>query len=151
MRDSGASLSREPIVHIVLILQALAVAAAALLAPACSEAPNEPSGPLDKLVTLGRGQSARIDEARLTLRFDTVSGDSRCPADALCITGGDAIVKVSVLPYEGRAAQYDLHTATPASATHDSVTLTLEELSPYPFSSRPFDPSEYRASIRLTR
>ena len=76
MGDSGASLSREPIVHIVLILQALAVAAAALLAPACSEAPNAPSGPLDKQVTLGRGQSARIDEARLTLRFDTVSGDS---------------------------------------------------------------------------
>jgi hypothetical protein len=151
MRDPGASLSRGPIVHTGFTLQCLALAAVALLVPACADPPAAPSGPLDTQITLARGQSARVDEAGFTLRFDTVSGDSRCPLDALCIQGGDAIVKVSVMPYRGRTTQYDLHTATPASATHGSVTLTLEELSPYPFSSRPFDPSEYRARIRLTR
>lgn len=137
--------------HTGFILQIVALAAVAFLTPACDDPPSAPSGPLDTQVTLARGQSERVGDAGFTLRFDTVSGDSRCPGDALCITGGDAIVRVSVMPFDGRTAQYDLHTATPASATHGSVTLTLEELSPYPFSSRPFDPSEYRARIRLTR
>lgn len=133
------------------MLQALLIAGATALVPACHDVPTEPSGPLDRELVLKRGESARVDEASLTLRFDTVTGDSRCPGDAICIQGGDAVVQVSVLPFSGQPARYDLHTATPASANHGSVTLTLEELSPYPFSSRPFDPSEYRARLRLTR
>jgi hypothetical protein len=138
-------------VRIARSIQALVATAATAAAPACSGAPTSPSNPFDREVVLAPGQSARVDEARLMLRFDEVANDSRCPGDAICILGGDAVVQVSVLPFAGQIARYDLHTASPASATHGEVTLTLQELSPYPFSSLPFDPSEYRARIRLAR
>lgn len=63
---------------------------------------------------LAPGQSVSVDSA-LRRRFVAVIGDSRCRGDALCITGGDAIVRID------------------------------------PFASRPFDPSEYRATLRLVR
>ena len=38
-----------------------------------------------------------------------------------------------------------------APIRHREYKVELLELSPYPFSSRPFDPSEYRARLRITR
>ena len=86
----------------------------------------------------------------MSLRFDGVSGDSRCPADALCIQGGDAIVHVTIL--EGAsAAGYDLHTGNMQPVWHDDLTLSLDALQPYPFSSHPVEPEAYRATVRVTR
>ena len=45
----------------------------------------------------------------VTLRFNGVSGDSRCPADAFCIQGGDAIVRVTVVD-AGQSREVELHT-----------------------------------------
>ena len=58
-----------------------------LAVTACSEkSPSAPS-PVSREVVLAPGQTASVTEAGITLRFDGVSGDSRCPADAICITG----------------------------------------------------------------
>ena len=38
-----------------------------------------------------------------------------------------------------------------ASATHQDFRISLLELQPYPFSSRTIQPSEYRASVNVTR
>lgn len=54
-------------------------------------------GPLDHQLVLAPGQSVSVDPA-LRLRFVAVIGDSRCPGDALCITGGDAIVRITPSP-----------------------------------------------------
>jgi hypothetical protein len=84
------------------------------------------------------------------VRFDGVSGDSRCPADAFCILGGDATVHVTVL--EGASVfPYELHTGDMRPVRHGDITLALERLEPYPFSGRPIEPSEYRLTFRATR
>lgn len=44
-----------------------------------------------------------------------------------------------------------LHTGSLQPVRHDSLTITLVELSPYPFSSRTIQPGEYRATLQVTR
>lgn len=84
------------------------------------------------------------------VRFDGVSGDSRCPADALCVLGGDAIVRVVVDSAAGTLG-YELHTGNMLPVRHGDVTVALVRLDPYPFSARPIEPHEYRATLRVSR
>jgi hypothetical protein len=59
-------------------------------------------------------------------------------------------VRLSVLSSDGQS-DYHLHTGDMQPVRHDELTIALEELSPYPFSSRTIDPGEYRATLRVTR
>jgi hypothetical protein len=124
---------------------------AVLFATGCAE--KNPIGPvpLNELFTLAPGESASISGAAIRVGFLRVSGDSRCPADAFCIQGGDAIVHVLVS--DGTSGEYELHTGdgARASGTHGAFRVTLEQLQPYPFSSRTIAPGDYRATLRVDR
>lgn len=113
-----------------------------------NEVPTAPS-PLHRQVVLAPGQTAAIEGAGIQIRFNGVDGDTRCPADAFCVLGGDAIVQISVTG-DG-TAEYDLHTGNVQPVEHRDLTIALVELAPYPFSARPVEPSEYRATLRITR
>jgi hypothetical protein len=121
----------------------------------CDE--NSPIGPtpsLNERFTLAPGEVARIGDVDLRLEFVRVSGDSRCPADAVCIQGGDAIVQLRASDDDGGdSTLLGLHTgdASQASAVYRQARITLVELQPYPFSSRTIAPDEYRATLRVTR
>jgi len=113
--------------------------------------------PINRQFTLAPGEAAVIEGTGLRVQFVNVTGDSRCPADALCIWIGDAIVHVRVLDGT-RASDYDLHTAdvstgNPQRATvmHGGIRIALVGLQPYPFSNRPIQPSDYRASMEVRR
>jgi hypothetical protein len=69
----------------------------------------------------------------LKLRFESVTGDSRCPADAICITGGDAIVRLSATG-DGGSLALELHTgdSSRASVTYGNVKVTLSSCSRIP-------------------
>jgi hypothetical protein len=118
---------------------------------ACSSA-TAPSGPLDRQVAIPAGQTASVADAGVSIRFDGVLGDSRCPADAICIQGGDAIVRLDVDGL-GRRATHELHTGdSRIVARHEDLTIALVQLEPYPFGSRPpIQPGDYRVTLRLTR
>lgn len=120
-----------------------------LAATACDESPTGPTVSIDSRFTLAPGETASVQGRGVTLRFEGVTGDSRCPGDAVCITGGDAIVKVSASG-DGGTLSLELHTGdtSRASVTYGGVTVTLVELQPYPFSSRPpIVPGDYRATL----
>lgn len=121
-----------------------------LFVTACDESLTGPSVPLNTEFELAPGSSAVVDEVSLSVRFNRVSGDSRCPADAICITGGDAIVHVTATG-NGRTSDYELHTGDMQPVQHNGVTIALVQLQPYPFSSRTIQPDEYRATLRVTR
>jgi hypothetical protein len=108
--------------------------------------------PLHSRFTLAPGAVALVERADLRVQFLRVSGDSRCPADAICIQGGDALVHVRVLD-DRSPADYELHTGdtSRASAAHRGFRLVLVELQPYPFSSRPIAGDEYRATLMVSR
>lgn len=120
-----------------------------LAATAClKNSPTAPS-PIDEQIVLAPGEQASVDG--VTLRFEGVLGDSRCPADALCVLGGDAIVKVRVTSGSGAPADVELHTGDMKPVTRGDVTIALVQLAPYPFSAHPIDPKDYRVTLRVTR
>ena len=108
-----------------------------------------PTVPLDQEFTLGPGEKASIDGASIDVRFMGVEGDSRCPADAVCIQGGDALVKIDVLT-GNHVDSYALHTGDMKPVVHNDLSIALIQLTPYPFSSRPTDPADYRATLRVS-
>ena len=50
---------------------------------------------------LGAAQMAVVGDTGLTVTFDRVAADSRCPVDVQCIWEGDATVVLGVLRIEG--------------------------------------------------
>src|SRR5262245_26093143 len=67
-----------------------------LLMTGCDQAQTSPTAPVDAEFTLAPGQARRIEGEPLAISFVGVSGDSRCPADALCVLGGSATVAITV-------------------------------------------------------
>ena len=124
-----------------------------LAATACDESsPTGPTVSLDARFTLSPGETASVQGRRVKLRFEEVTGDSRCPGDAVCITGGDAIVKVTASG-DGNSLTLNLHTgdSSRASATYGGVKVTLVELQPYPFGSLPpIKPGDSRATLLVS-
>jgi hypothetical protein len=135
--------------HAKLLIVALSCL---LFATACDEkSPVGPTVPLNQQFTLAPGESASIENTSIRVEFMRVSGDSRCPADAVCIQGGDALVELRVS--NGSAAEYDLHTGdeSRAAVTHEGYRIELVQLQPFPFSSRTIQPGEYRATLTVSR
>lgn len=132
-------------VHRVLFLIVVAAAAG------CGDTIAGPSVPLGEPFTLAIGEASAVAGAGFVIEFTGVTGDSRCPADAVCIQGGDAVVGVRVS--DGGNATYELHTGdqSRASVTHRGYRITLVTLEPYPFSSRPITAADYRATFTMAR
>jgi hypothetical protein len=104
---------------------------------------------VDQRVVLAPGGTTTVPGA--AVRFEGVSNDSRCPGDAICVWGGDAIVRV-VVSSSGSASTYELHTFDLKPVQRGDLTISLETLSPYPFASLgPIKPGDYRATLRITR
>lgn len=126
---------------------------AALLAvlAGCSSPPTAPS-PLDARLSVAYGQTASLGDPRITVRFDSVVEDSRCPADAMCVWEGRAVVRL-VVSEEGKDTRVDLG-SSPASArlaTAGSVSVEWVQLEPYPYAGQPADPGAYKVTVHITR
>ena len=70
------------------------------------------------------------------------------------VRGGTAKRRSAPLLFVGtRSATIDLmlHTGDMKPVTHEDLAIALVELTPYPFSSRPIQPGDYRATLRVTR
>jgi hypothetical protein len=126
----------------------------ALTLSACKTgAPSMPTGPLDQRVVLAPGGTAVVSGANTVVKFEGVFSDSRCPGDAICVWAGDATVRLSAATSGDATSSYELHTMDQKPLVrHRDLTIALEALSPYPFSSLgPIKPGDYRATLRITR
>ena len=107
-------------------------------------------GPVDQTVTLAPGQSASITGTGVTLKFVGVTGDNRCPADAMCVLGGSATVQVEASSSSGsRTVTFETGDLEPVE--YGALRLELTQLQPYPFSATPIEHEDYRATLRVTR
>jgi len=132
-------------------LRWLACAAIVAATAGCSS-PNEPGGNFRTEVTLRPGEVTAVASTPLRVGFERVASDSRCPADALCIQSGDALVvfRVSI---EGAAAA-DISLRTRGGTTGENLTavvagyeLSVAGLQPYPISASPIAPGDYRVTL----
>lgn len=119
-----------------------------LLAVGCSSSPAAPTAevPLGSEFSLKPGESAIIESTDLRVTFQRVVQDSRCPADAVCVQAGDAVVALIV----GKAG-VELRSNSAPEAAVGSYVLRLERVEPYVYSSRTIEPKDYRAVLKVTR
>jgi hypothetical protein len=130
-------------------MRALVALVCLLTATACDESLTGPTVSLNQEFELQPGGAATVADA-FRVRFNRVTGDSRCPADAVCIQGGDAIVHITAID-DDALVDLELHTGDMQPVRHGSYTVHLVQLQPYPFSSRTIQPEEYRATLKVTR
>src|SRR5262245_45596774 len=91
----------------------LAVIASLGLAVACDSSPTSPEGPevrLDDSFELRPGETATVSGEGLTVAFEGVPADSRCPVDVNCITAGDATVRLRTRKAGHADGEPELHT-----------------------------------------
>lgn len=116
----------------------------------CDESVTGPTASLNSEFTLAPGDAAAIAGASLSVRFNHITGDNRCPADAVCILGGSADVNITAVS-ERSTREYVLRTGDLQPVQHDGFTIALVQVQPYPFSARTIEPDEYRVTLKVTR
>jgi hypothetical protein len=124
---------------------------------ACASGGSGPSAPtptVNEEFTLAPGQTATVTEAKISLTFERVTEDSRCPVDVTCIWEGDAVVLVKVKTETDEVTR-ELHTqgGEPRSrkAPAGQYVITLVKLEPAPRSTAPVEPAAYRATLVVGR
>jgi hypothetical protein len=94
------------------------------------------------------GKPVQLSGTGVRVTLLEVVNDSRCPVDVVCVTAGDAEVRLSVVG-EGEDRTVSLHVMQePRSITVGAVRLELTGLAPSPRSTVTIPPAEYRARIR---
>jgi hypothetical protein len=128
------------------------VAGALLVGSAACSSPTSPDGTFRTELTLQPGQVTAVASTPLRVGFDRVASDSRCPAGALCIQSGDALVVFRVSVDGGAAADVSLRTG--GGTTGENLTavvagyeLSIGGLQPFPVLSGPIAPGDYRVTL----
>lgn len=113
------------------------------------------SAELGEPFELWAGHSVTLDDGGLTLLFEDVPEDSRCPVDVVCVWEGNAAVALAATTGD---VQQDIRLNTssspavgPRSATVDGYVVELLELAPAPVSDRPIPGWNYRATLQVSR
>jgi hypothetical protein len=98
-------------------------------------------------VELPVGQTLQVEA--VTIGFDKVSGEGRCPIGVLCFWEGNAACEMWLqLPGKGRI-DFTLNTSSTfrQEFEHDGTSVRLLILEPYPVYEQPIDPSTYVATL----
>jgi len=88
----------------------------------------------------------------ISLSFDSLVSDSRCPNGVTCIWAGDAEIILS-FSMDGDKVEFNLHTHTNSQA--DTVILgyniQLIDVEPHPHIDSTFAVSIYKAFVKVTK
>jgi len=97
------------------------------------------------------GRSVHLDTAHLTIQFESVPEDSRCPLDVVCAWAGNGAVRLNLVSGAGSSTPSTLNTTLePQSVVSQGVSIRLLELKPYPVHPGPHDPAAYIAVLQVT-
>ncbi|HVR44170.1 MAG TPA: hypothetical protein VMS56_12085 [Thermoanaerobaculia bacterium] len=119
-----------------------------LILVGCSAAP----APLETVrrgetVTLGMGESGRLEPGGVILQFAAVIADSRCPVGVTCVWEGEAEVALRASSESGEAAELRLHTRGETAVRFAGHRIRLLELAPHPIEGKPLRQSDYELTI----
>jgi len=107
---------------------------------------------LGETFTIDVGQSARIAGEEMTMTFNEVIGDSRCPQNVTCVWEGVASSNITIV-YRGVNHSILLNQpglTEQAEDTFINYNLTYS-LNPYPREGEEISPNDYRLTLTLTR
>jgi hypothetical protein len=129
-----------------------AIAPFVLLAACASggTGPATPTPAVNEEFTLAPGQTAGVEGTSLSVTFERVTDDSRCPIDVTCIWEGDATVVLKVKNGTEEETR-EVHTqgGEPRSrkTRAGEHVITLVRLEPVPREGVPVEQSAYRATL----
>ena len=107
---------------------------------------------LGETFTIGVGQTARITGEDMTVTFNGVIGDSRCPQNVTCVWEGVASSKTTIV-YQGK--EYTIVLNSPGLTEEAKVAFinyTLSySLNPYPIEGKEIASKDYRLTMVITR
>jgi hypothetical protein len=128
----------------------------ALMLAACASAPaariQEPV-PAEGTMVLAIGAPQRAAGTDLTVTFEAVVADSRCPTGTQCIWAGDAAVRVRLAAPNLSHAIATLHTNldTAKETTYAGFTISLQAVTPVPSADAPVRAEDYRVTLLIAR
>lgn len=144
--------------HILLALTMVCLLAAC-------QAPLPPLNiPVDTEFTLAREQSATIKKTKLTITFNSVISDDRCPIDVECVTSGAVTISLSVQESDRIPSGLTLQTLTDqegragaepiggnqATAEVGAYIIRVVGVQPYPRNLSGIKPSDYEVTLLVT-
>lgn len=116
----------------------------------CATAATMTVAPQTEFTLRVRGEWAQLSGTKVSVRADSVAGDSRCPADVQCVQAGNAEVRLRMKTgAEGEALLYVNTTIEPRSTSFAGRTITLLGLEPLPRQGQPTRQEEYRVRLRF--
>ncbi len=130
--------------------------------PACAGAPPTDPGPVGAMASQSKMQTAfgqefqlrntetaTVGSEGLTLRFDRVTTDARCPVGHPCESDGDAVVEVTLHESPRDAATFELHTDPNlrTEAAYLRYRVKLVRLDPRPIGEQPVPLPQYTGTF----
>lgn len=118
---------------------------------ACSDSVESVNGLLlGDTVNIKLNETLYLDGENVSLKFDDVLQDSRCPLDVICIWEGNASVAL-ILSENSNKHDIVLNTYRPfgRDTTINNYKITLVDVHPYPMSDNTIDKSKYSVDILL--
>jgi hypothetical protein len=107
---------------------------------------------------LGEAFDLKVGEARtvaseeLTIEFQRVVADSRCPQNVQCIRAGDVTIRLGIARRPTGRTTLDVTSPSTAPSSIDGTySLTVVDVMPYPDANRRIDPDEYVARLLISR
>ena len=107
---------------------------------------------LGEIFTIGVGQSAQITGEDMTVTFNGVIGDSRCPQNVTCVWQGVASNNTTIV-YQDKDYTVVLNSpglTEQAKETFINYTL-IYSLSPYPREGEEISPKDYQLTLKITK
>jgi hypothetical protein len=139
------------------LLPASAALALAGLAMSCADsgASPTPGAAYGAPFVLNVGDAQAVGADGLTLRFEGVSADSRCPVDVTCVWEGEATVRIRAQAPSQDARTLDVRVrGTGGSGESDFgeiFKITVAKLEPAPVSRQPIAPAAYKATLVVSK
>jgi hypothetical protein len=127
----------------------LLVAFSSLFVLACGSSSTTDPGGLTQPTELAPGQTARV--SALSVTFEGVTSDSRCPTDVVCVWEGDAVARLTLTHPSSGTETKELHTSGSGSRSVNfgGIVIELVRLDPAPRSAQPIPPQSYRLTLHF--
>lgn len=99
------------------------------------------------------GQTFQRAGGDLTITFNGISEDSRCPRGVSCVWAGQAIARFRLEADTSREIQLVMQDGQPRLAVTEALghVFTLQEVNPYPESGKKIGEGEYRVVVKVDK
>lgn len=113
------------------------IAPAILLMANCKTQTQSEPQKSDGTITVAVNKKVTIPDSKISIEFQQISEDSRCPANVTCVWEGIAIVNLKMSNgKENKDIQFATRNFEPKNAVkslnYDGYNITLQDVKPYP-------------------